>query len=258
VPRMGLHSSRFAALVLCLAVKPTNAGLVFPSVVEHVNAARIDIAPAHSATGEGPARWRVEIADAELFGISGLRSSGVRASARYRALIINPVLVRVMSPVGAHDHATMEFGLAMSNAWQGAIRAGWERLTLDGTYAVSWRVMGMASRVDVGRVSVVADVNALEGQGRYDTSLSLSTKVRTGALHLVGTVRVDGDRFAGAAVSLTARIHSSLALLAGYDDATGSMRGGAVIQWGAIEIATGVSQHPVLGLSQGVSVACVR
>ncbi len=258
MPRMVLHNALLAALMLCIAASSSRAELTFPSVVEHVNGARIDIAPVHSAIGEEPARWRVEIADAELFGIAGLRSSGVRASGRYRAFIVSPGLVHVASPVGAHDRATMECGIATGNTWQGVVRAGVERLALNGTDAVSWRVMGMASRVDVGRVSVVADVGALQGHGTYDTSLSLSTRVRAGATHLVGAVRVDGDRFAGAAVSLGVRIHPSLSLLVGYDDGTGSMRAGAVIQWGAIEIATGVSQHPVLGLSQGVSVACVR
>jgi hypothetical protein len=133
-----------------------------------------------------------------------------------------------------------------------------ERLALDGAGAVTWRVLGVMSRIDAGRVSVVADAEALHGGGVYETSLSLSARVHAGAVQLSGGVRVDGDRFAGAAVSLAARVHPSLALLAGYDDGAQSLRAGAVIRWRDVEIATGVSQHPVLGMSQGVSVACAR
>lgn len=232
--------------------------LAFPSVVEQVCAFRFDVAPVRSAAGQEPAHWRVEIADAELFGISEFRSIGVRASTLYRSLIFNPAIMRVASPVGAHDRAIVECGFKAGEGWQGALRAGAERLALDGAGAVTWRVMGVVSRIDAGRVSVVADAEALHGGGVYETSLSLSARVHAGAARLSGGVRVDGDRFAGAAVSLVARVHPSLALLAGYDDGAQSMRAGAVIRWRDVEIATGVSQHPVLGMSQGVSVACAR
>jgi hypothetical protein len=31
-----------------------------------------------------------------------------------------------------------------------------------------------------------------------------------------------------------------------------------VIDWHGVEVAAGVFQHPVLGMSQGVSIACAR
>ena len=71
-------------------------------------------------------------------------------------------------------------------------------------------------------------------------------------------MRIDGDRFVGASVAIAARVHTNLALLAGYDDGAGSARGGVVINWRGIEFASGVFQHPVLGMSEAVSIACAR
>ena len=79
-----------------------------------------------------------------------------------------------------------------------------------------------------------------------------------GTLNFDGTVRIDGDRFVGAGIAAVARLHRSLALLAGYDDGSESARAGVVIDWRGVELATGVFQHPVLGMSQAVSIACFR
>jgi hypothetical protein len=217
-------------------------------VGELVAGTRVDVAPAGA--------WRVEIADMALHGVAGLHSGGARASVRLRSFIIGASATRVGSAVGAYDRAVVESGVVIRDAWQGVLRAGIERLALDGTAAATWRVAGIASRVDVGHASMIADLDVVQGHGVYETTLSLAGVARVGAAQLIGLVRIDGDRFAGSALSLSARVHPHLSLLAGYDDGTGSLRAGAVIGWRGIDVGAGVSQHPVLGLSQGVSIAC--
>ena len=231
---------------------------LFPAVMERTVGTRLDVAPVRTDFGDEPAAWRVEIADAGLHGIPGLRTDGVRASGRVHAIILGASIVNVSSPVGPHARGMVEAGCRIGGGWQGAVRAGAERLALVGTAPITWRVVGAVSRIDVGRVSTLADIEVIAGHRRYETSLSISTRVRAGAAQLVGVVGIDGDRFAGAAVSVMARIHPSLALVAGYDDGTQSMRAGVIVDWKGVEIGTAVSQHPVLGLSQGVSVACAR
>jgi len=251
------RSVAIAVLALVAAVK-SHAAPPFPSVAEQIAGVRMDIAPARVSLGGAPASLRIEIADTELYGIAGLRSSGVRVATLHRSLIVGASVVNVASPVGAHARAMVEAGLKLGTSWQGAVRAGIERLTLDANDPVSWRVAGVASRADIGRVSAVADVELIEGSGTYETSMVLATRVQAGIAQMIASVRIDGDRFAGAGVSMVARVHSSLALMAGYDDGAESLRGGAVINWGRIEIATGVFQHPVLGMSEAVSIACAR
>jgi hypothetical protein len=258
VRRAALRSILAWLSAVAAAPSSARAALPFPSVVERVVSARVDIAPVRRVPGGEPASWRVEMADVALHGVSGLHTGGARAAMMIRSAVVTATAVRVASAVGAHDRAAVEAGFVIRGAWQGAVRAGIERLALDGADAATWRVAGLISRADVGRVSLVADIDVLAGHGFHETSLSLCGLVRAGAAQLVGSVRIDGDRLAGSGVAMVARVHAHLALLAGYDDGVESLRAGAVIGWRGIEVAAGVSQHPVLGLSQGVSVACSR
>jgi hypothetical protein len=227
-------------------------------VVERVSGARFDLAPVRASFGGALSPWRVEVADVELYGIAGLRASGVRATGLFKRGIASAAATNFVSPVGSHARAVLEAGAVVGNAWQGAVRAGAERLALGGADPLVWRVAGLTSRVDVGRVTTLADVEIITGAGGDATSVLLATRVRAGVAYLAGTVRIDGDRFVGAGVSVTARLHPILALLVGYEDGTGSARAAAVIALRHVEIAAGVFQHPVLGASRGVSVACAR
>jgi hypothetical protein len=179
-------------------------------------------------------------------------------SGRWRSCIANAALVHVGSSVGSQSRATVEAGVAIRGAWQGAIRAGIARVALDTYGASTWRIAGVVSRVDVGRASLLADVEAVDGPGGYDTSLALASRVRVGAAQMIGRLRVDGDRFAGAGIAVLARMHARLSLLAGYDDGAQSLCAGALVHWRSFEVSTGIEQHPVLGMTQSVSVACVR
>ncbi len=241
------------------AARAASAGLVFPSVVERVIGTRIDVAPVRAALSDTTARVRVEVADAELYGIEGLRTSGVRASGAVRAFFVTASLETVTAPVGSQSRVWVESGYRLPHRWQGAVRAGLERLALDGSEDLSSRVAGMASRVDLGRVSALAEIDAVDVPGSaYETSLRLALRVRAGAGQLIAHMQIDGDRVVGAGVGAVARLHRCLALLAGYDDGSESMRAGVVIDWHGVELATGVYQHPVLGMSQAVSIACFR
>lgn len=261
----GVRRVRFRsalACVFCFGIASraagARAGLAFPSVVERITGTRIDVAPVRASLGDDFAAWRIELGDTELYGIPGLRTSGARVSGVIRRAVVSGSVVSIASPVGTHARAVVEAGATIGQVWQGAVRAGVERLELDENPPETWHAGGLVSRIDVGCVTALADIDVVAGPGWYDTSLSISTRVRAGAAQLVGTMRIDGDRFVGAGVSVVARLHGSLALLAGYDDGAGSMRAGAVIGWRHVEIATGVFQHPVLGMSQGVSISCFR
>jgi hypothetical protein len=194
-----------------------------------------------------------------LYGIEGLRTSGVRASGAVRAFFVTGNLTTINAPVGSQQRAGIEAGYSIRRRWQGGLRAGRERLELDGNSTLSTNIAGATSRIDVGRVTTVADIEAIDVHGPgYDTSLSRGVRVRAGAAQLIGSLRIDGDRFVGAGIAAVARLHRSLALLAGYDDGSESARAGVVIDWRGVELAAGVFQHPVLGMSQAVSIACFR
>jgi hypothetical protein len=176
-----------------------------------------------------------------------------------RAVFFTGSVASVEAPVGAQARVVIEAGYALRHRWQLGARFGVERLSLDDNADVSTHVAGVASRVDAGRVTMVADLEIIDTYGvGYQTSLSLGSRVRGGPAQLIGTVRIDGDRYVGAGVALFARLDRRLALLAGYDDGTESMRAAVVIDVRGIEVATGVFEHPVLGMSQTMSIACFR
>jgi len=249
----------FLSILVGLSARGASAGLAFPSVVERVIGTRIDLMPVREALSDSTARIRAEVADHELYGIDGLRTNGARVSGSAHAWFVTATLTGVSAPVGAQTRLILEAGYALRRLWQSSARAGAERLSLDGVPARTWRVAGVASRIDMGRVATIADIEIIDGDGAgYETSLTLSMRARAGAAQVIGVVRVDGDRFVGAGVALAVRVGRTLTLMAGYDDGSASMRFAVVIDWRGVEIATGVSQHPVLGMSQGMSVACFR
>jgi hypothetical protein len=248
-----------AAAVSALAGIPgvAHARLEFPSVSERVAGARLAVAPAHALSDSVPARVRVECGDVELFGIAGLRAGGVRATASARGLLLGAELVHLGSPVGAHTRVVAEAGAAFRGAWAGVVRAGVERLALDGFPGADTGVVGLVNRIDVGRVFVVADVEAALAAPRT-SEVGLALCARAGPARLVASVRIDDGRLAAAGASLSARLHPRLAVSCGYDDASTSLRAAALVRAGGVEVGIGAFQHPVLGGSQGVSVAWVR
>jgi hypothetical protein len=251
-------SRAVVVLGACAAAGTARAQLRFPSMAERVAGARVDVAPPRAAFAPEPAALRVEFGDLELFGIPGLRLGGVRAAFWHRGACFSGSIAQVSSPVGAQSRALAEAGYARRSGWQGAVRAGVERLALDGAAPERRWVTGVISRVDAGPVAAIADVERVAGEHVYATSLALTVLVSAGAARLVANVRIDGDRFVGAGVGVAARLHSALCLMAGYDDGAQTARAGVVVAWRRIEIAAGVFQHPVLGQSQGVTVACTR
>jgi hypothetical protein len=136
--------------------------------------------------------------------------------------------------VGTHARTVVEGGFTIRDAWQGAFRAGAERLELAGTGAVTWRVAGLVSRTDVGRVSMLADLDVVEGHGAYVTSMSLARGARRRRASLLRAHR--RRPFHGHGIS-SWRVHPGLALLAGYVD---GICAAVVVDWKSIEIATGV------------------
>ena len=247
------------SVVLCVLARAASAGLVFPSVVERVIGARMELAPGREALSYTTARVRAEVADAELYGIEGLRTNGIRAAGAVRAVFFTGSVASIDAPVGSQARVVIEAGYLLRHRWQGAVRAGIERLELNGYPTLTTHVAGVASRVDAGRVSAVADLDLEDTFGvGYETSLSFASRVRAGPLQLIGNIRIDGDRYVGAGIAACMRLERSLALLAGYDDGSESVRAGVVIDWRGIEVATGVFEHPVLGMSQVLSIACFR
>lgn len=207
----------------------------------------------------GTSRARcAEAGDVELFGIAGLRVSGVRASNDFGAWSIGASAAQLMSPVGSETRTYLEGGYQAGARWLCAARVGVETVSVGGVSARSL-VTGVLSRADLGAISTVADVDVVSWENEREIDVTLGVVARLGrAATVVGNARFDGTNVVAAGVALVSRLTGALALLAGYDDGTDSVRGAAVIGLSNWRVSTGVFYHGVLGVSHGVSVAWAR
>jgi hypothetical protein len=241
-------------LVAWLMVSPAGvcAQVAFPSIEERVVGVRLDVVPLLEPAAA--AGTRVDVGDIELFGIAGLRLSGVRAAGALRSFPVGVSLQQVSSPVGSHRRVTAHGGV-MAGAWRVALRAGVETLALTGAPAESGVVTALVASAEIGATTLVADVESIAGSTGRATTVCAAAAGRVGRYgNVVTSLRYDGPAALAMGVALHVPLHAALSLLAGYDDGTETWRAGAVIGGGRWQVATGVFRHAVLGMSQGASV----
>ncbi len=256
--RRGDSRGVLAAVASAFLAGSAVAQVTFPSVVDRAVGVRTALYPG-AVEGNEPRRWSVEVADAELFGIAGLRVVGVQSAAMLGPAMLRIELAQIDSPVGGHTRVVVEAGHAHAGVWQGGMRAGVEQVDLRGVLSERSLLGGAFSRADLGPVSLVADVEAMSGAFVRSTSVSVAVLGRAGAMAtVVGSLRFDGSRVVAAGVAVVARPDARLGLIAGYDDGTDTSRVAARIVMDRVEVATGVAHHAVMGLSHGVSVTWTR
>ncbi len=253
--RIGLNS--FCMAIAIAGLSSTNArALEFPSVIDQSLGFRWTGYDA--VTGDAPV-WCFEVGDAELFGIAGLRVAGVRASGRAGVAPVAASISQLAAPIGSEARADMEIGYAPGARWSCNARVGLETVSLAGAVRENAVVTGAYARAQAGRVAVVADVDVVSRSLARDVAVTLGVMARAGnAASVVASARFDGFGIAGAGVALISRIGNALALVAGYDDGTESIRGAAVVSLARWRVSTGVFYHGVLGVSQAVTIAWVR
>jgi hypothetical protein len=209
-------------------------------------------------TGAHPRR-RVELGDVELFGIAGLRVSGLRASGRWRSVPVGVSVARLASPVGNETHADIEVGYATVSRWRCSARMGVEMVEISGALPERSMIVGALARADVGAVTALADVEVVSRAYASDVNVTLGVVARAGrAVALVATAEFNGARAAALGVAVVSRLTDALSLLGGYDDGTESVRAAAVVTLAAWHVSSGVFYHPVLGVSHGVTLAWSR
>jgi hypothetical protein len=234
------------------------AGVEFPSVIDRVVGIRTDAGAGDFVVSGRRGLPCAEAGDVELFGIAGLRVSGARASSDFGACSVGASASQLMSPVGSETRAYLEGGYQASARWLCAVRAGTEIVSIEGP-GESALVTGVFSRANLGAVSAIADVDVVSRESGRDVDVTLGVVARAGrTTTIVGSARFDGTQVVAAGVALVSRLAGALALLAGYDDGTESVRGAAVVSLSRWRVSTGVFYHGVLGVSHGVTVAWTR
>jgi hypothetical protein len=239
--------------VCLLAPWPAGAQVPFPSVVDRIAGVRLQ--GARVLTGGAPRGTRVEFGDMELFGIAGLRLSGVRAEGYAGGWLLGAEVCRLGAPVGTHTRATLCAGAGAAR-WRVGVRSGIESLALSGVAGESVVVTALVSGIDVGGVALLADVESLSGSAGRKTSMTvaLAGPVAAGA-RVLASMRYDGPGALAVGAAAIVPLHRALSLLAGYDDGSETARAGAAVTAGRWSLATGVFRHAVLGMSQGVSLS---
>ena len=199
----------------------------------------------------GSREVRIEVADAELFGVPGLRASGVRASAPVWRLTAVVELVRVGSEVTAEKRAT----LALATGFVAA-EVGVERVEAGGR-ADGLASAGVMARLPAGRgAHVLFHATGIGVNGTYDPGFDAGIDLALQPVRAV-TLRVGASihRRYGESLRLSAEVRTAtpLTLSAGFDAATETAGASVRVSVRALSIEFGADVHAVLGTSQRVS-----
>jgi hypothetical protein len=248
-----IRRSAELAFVLAFAAADAGARIDFPSVADRTVGIRA------GADGFGPeAPWSVETGDVELFGIAGLRVAGVRARGRMGAVPAGVSLAQLSSPVGTESRAEAELGYRPGVRWLCLARTGIEIVSITGAPAEQAVLAGFYSRAEAGRITAIADVDVISRADAREIEVEIGVVGRIGSASIIATTHFDGHAVASAGIAVVSRFAGRLALLAGYDDGTETIRGAAVVSLSRWRVGVGVFQHAVLGVSQGVTLTWSR
>jgi hypothetical protein len=204
-----------------------------------------------------PARHAtVEVADAELFGVAGLRASGVRASAPLWRFVAAVELVRVGSDVASESRATLRLATGAV-----AVELSVERAQA-GTRTAGLSAIGVMARLPVGRHSrVLFYAGGLGVRGSYDPGFDAAIDIQLQPVPaVVLDLGVALHRRYGETLRLSVEVRAAtpLALSAGYDAATETAGAAVRVSMRALSVEVGASVHAVLGASQRVSLRWSR
>jgi hypothetical protein len=198
----------------------------------------------------------IRVSEEQMFGISGLHTSGVQAGVKVSRLFVTGEAAQMSSQVGSETRVALTAAL-LSTTW--AVSAGgvYDGADIEG--------MGGANLISFNASSLVWVTNALRVGGSIervrisgedypgaDVSLALLAYPAP-AVALYGTVEFD-RRFGavpGVAVILAGLGPSRLGL--GYECGPDALKGSFALSWRSIDVAVGVYYHPVLGEKREVT-----
>ncbi len=201
---------------------------------------------------------RIEVADAQLYGIAGLRVSGVRASGVLGACVLRGEVAQIGSPVGAESRGAIDVAVGSHARWTFGGRAGLARLAIAEATSESRPIVGLVSQVVVGAVTTRVDVETEGLDAARVMTMCVAVAARVSSGTVVSTVRADGPGAMAIGVSASVTLHPAFALLAGFDDGTETISGAVAVRVRGCEVCAGVYRHAVLGMSQGISLVWSR
>jgi len=194
---------------------------------------------------------RVEVADAELYGVAGLRATGVRASVPVWRLTAAVELVRVGSDAMSESRATLYLAAGVV-----ALEMGLERVTA-GTRNAGLVSVGAMARLPAGSgAHLLFHATGLGVRGTYDPGFDAGVDIELRPVEAV-TLYVGASihRRYGESLRLSAEVRTAtpLTLSAGFDAATETAGAGVRVSVRALSVEFGADVHAVLGVSQRVS-----
>jgi hypothetical protein len=254
-----------AAIVALMTVPlvPQGAGalgaLEHPSVEQA--AAGVDGILFYTLSTDGTAAaapFYVEATEIALYGVAGLRLSGIRAGARLGAVWLVAEAARLGADIGHETRLAVTPAVFVSGRWAASVGLVHECAHIDGMDAAHLTSVTARSLV---RLSDAASVGGevgryrLCGEANDGADVSLCALVRP----LPGTVIravVGIGRWVGAqpTVSTSVAVFGAVRLTMGYQAATDALNGAVAFGVGGLGCAAGAQLHPTLGTRHGVAV----
>lgn len=211
---------------------------------------------AHGTPAASPVH--VEASEVMLYGVAGLRLSGIRAGIRHAAVSVVAEAARLSADVGRETRFAVTPAVFVSNRWAASVGLVHEYAEIDGVGTSRLTSVTGRSLVRIsGSVSVGGEVARyrLWGEENDGADVSLLVLIRP----LPGTIIravVDVGRWVGAqpTLSTSVRAFRAVRLSLGYEAATDALNAAAAVKLGGLACAAGAQFHPTLGSRHGVTV----
>ena len=260
-----LRARLIPAVVVALTLGPLHptgaramGALQHPSIEQSAAGVRGILFYTLSAGGPyGSPSFRVEASEIALYGVPGLRLSGVRVGGRAGAVSLVAEAARLSADGGSETRLAVTPAVFLSNWWAASLGLVYESAVVDGMPSARLASATGRSLVRLSRtVSVGGEVARyrLFGEANDGADVTMAVVVRPLDGATIRAVVAVG-RWSGAQPSLSTTIGSPrrFRLTIGYESSSEALKGALAVSLGGLTCAAGANYHPVLGSRHGVT-----
>jgi len=238
--------------------------LQYPSVEETVTGTRGILSETFDLLrrdDRGPAVF-AELSELQLYGVSGLHTSGVRAGIRAGAVSVVTAATRLSSEVGSETMVSLAPGFHAGDRWSASVGLVYESNAIEGLASARLVSLTVRSRVRVSEtVSVGGEIGRLRVRGEPHDGADVAVVLSARPVPAVCVRAVlDAGRGGGPQPSMSATLHAlgAIRLSFGYEGLSDALKGALAIELVGFAVVAGATYHPVLGVRQGISLSWRR
>jgi len=204
----------------------------------------------------------VEISEVELYGVSGLRTPGVRVGFRRGSVSLVGEAAQLSSDIGSETRMSLTSAIYARDRWASSVGLVHESAAIDGLASARLVSLTARSRIRLSNAIFVGSEIAglrLAGESYDGVDAAVVVSVRPASYAAVYAA-LEFDRWTGVQPSVSTVLagYNTFRVLFGYEGVTDTIKGALAIDRAGFVVAVGATYHPVLGARQGITVSWRR